>query len=153
MTGKQISLMLVLFGVTGMAGNLLAGKLLSNRAIATAIVFPFVFGVIYLLAYLLGNFTIPMTIIIALWGVLFTLGLNISQYWITSSAPEAPDFANGLFVAFANLGVTVGTLIGGMFIANMGTHHVVWSGIIFLALGFVTIMLRTSLGSKKRDLS
>ncbi|MEK3910119.1 MFS transporter [Paenibacillus sp. FSL H7-0331] len=149
MTGKQISLMLVLFGVTGMAGNLLAGKLLSNRAIATAIVFPFVFGVIYLLAYLLGNFTIPMTIIIALWGVLFTLGLNISQYWITSSAPEAPDFANGLFVAFANLGVTVGTLIGGMFIANMGTHHVVWSGIIFLALGFVTIMLRTSLGSKK----
>jgi DHA1 family inner membrane transport protein len=149
MTGKQISLMLVLFGVTGMAGNLLAGKLLSNRAIATAIVFPFVFGVIYLLAYLLGNFTIPMTIIIALWGVLFTLGLNISQYWITSSAPEAPDFANGLFVAFANLGVTVGTLIGGMFIASMGTHHVVWSGIIFLALGFVTIMLRTSLGSKK----
>lgn len=153
MTGKQISLMLVLFGVTGMAGNLLAGKFLSNRAIATAIVFPFVFGVIYLLMYLLGNFTIPMTIIIALWGVLFTLGLNISQYWITSSAPEAPDFANGLFVAFANLGVTVGTLIGGMFIASMGTHHVIWSGIIFLALGFVTIMLRTSLGSKKRDLS
>ncbi|MEK3724583.1 MFS transporter [Paenibacillus sp. FSL H8-0034] len=149
MTGKQISLMLVLFGVTGMAGNLLAGKFLSNRAIATAIVFPFVFGVIYLLMYLLGNFTIPMTIIIALWGVLFTLGLNISQYWITSSAPEAPDFANGLFVAFANLGVTVGTLIGGMFIASMGTHHVIWSGIIFLALGFVTIMLRTSLGSKK----
>lgn len=149
MTGKQISLMLVLFGVTGMAGNLLAGKLLSNRAIATAIVFPFVFGVIYLLVYLLGNFTIPMTIIIALWGVLFTLGLNISQYWITSSAPEAPEFANGLFVSFANLGVTVGTLIGGMFIASMGTHHVVWSGILFLALGFVTIMLRTSLGSKK----
>ncbi|WP_240417137.1 hypothetical protein [Paenibacillus periandrae] len=45
MNGKQISLMLVLFGVTGMVGNLLAGKLLSNKAITTAIVFQFVFGV------------------------------------------------------------------------------------------------------------
>ncbi|NQX66227.1 MFS transporter [Paenibacillus alba] len=161
MSGKQISLMLVLFGITGIAGNLLAGKLLSNKAKATALVYPFIFAAIYLLVFFLGSFSLPMTIIIAVWGVLFTLGLNISQYWITSAAPEAPDFANGLFVSFANLGVTIGTFIGGSFIAGMGTQHVIWSGLLFLVLGLVSIMLRTvrynpqkvDLVNKKRHLS
>lgn len=150
MTGGQVSLMLVLFGATGIAGNILAGKLLTNNALKTAIVFPFVFGAIYLLVYFLGNFTVPMAVLIAFWGVLFTFGLNISQYWITSAAPEAPDFSNGLFVAFANLGVTVGTSVGGLFISGMGTRHVIWAGMIFLVLGFLTIMLRTSIYHPKK---
>jgi predicted MFS family arabinose efflux permease len=153
MSGKEISLMLVLFGATGIAGNLLAGKWLSTNAIKTALLYPFVFGAIYLLIYFLGNFTIPMAILIAVWGVLFTIGLNLSQYWITSAASEAPEFANGLFVSFANLGITVGSLIGGLFIANLGTQQVVWSGLIFLVLGFLTIALRANLyGSKKAKL-
>ncbi|MDF2716104.1 MAG: arabinose transporter permease [Paenibacillus sp.] len=151
MSGNQISLMLVLFGVTGIVGNLLAGKSLHNKAMATALVYPFVFAAIYLLVYFLGDFLTPMMIIIAVWGVLFTLGLNISQYWITSAAPEAPDFANGLFVAFANLGITVGTFIGGAFIASMGTQYVIWAGLLFLALSLATIGLRSSLyGSEKK---
>ncbi|MBW7456076.1 MFS transporter [Paenibacillus sepulcri] len=150
MTGGQVSLMLVLFGATGIAGNILAGKLLTNNAMKTAIVFPFVFGAIYLLVYFLGNFTVPMAVLIAFWGVLFTFGLNISQYWITSAAPEAPDFSNGLFVAFANLGVTVGTSVGGLFISGMGTRHVIWAGMIFLVLGLLTIMLRTSIYHPKK---
>lgn len=66
------------------------------------------------------------------------------------TAPEAPNFANGLFVTFANLGITVGTFIGGEFISGMGTKYVVWAGLLFLALSLATIGLRTSLyGSKK----
>ncbi|MEW9699465.1 MFS transporter [Paenibacillus sp. SI8] len=152
MSGKQISLMLVLFGVTGIVGNLVAGKTLSKKALPTALVYPIVFGAIYLLVYFLGYYSTPMMMIIAVWGILFTLGLNISQYWITSAAPEAPDFANGLFVAFANLGITVGTFIGGSFIANMGTHYVIWAGLLFLALSLVAIAWRVVLQSGKSKL-
>jgi predicted MFS family arabinose efflux permease len=150
MSGKEISLMLVLFGATGIVGNLLAGKWLSNNAMKTALLYPFVFGAIYLLLYFFGNFTIPMAIIIAVWGVFFTLGLNLAQYWITSAASEAPEFANGLFVSFGNLGVTVGTSIGGLFIANLGIPHVIWSGLLLLVLGFLTIALRAMLYSSKK---
>jgi predicted MFS family arabinose efflux permease len=150
MSGKEISLMLVLFGATGIVGNLLAGKWLSNNAMKTALLYPFVFGAIYLLIYFFGNFTIPMAIIIAVWGVFFTLGLNLAQYWITSAASEAPEFANGLFVSFGNLGVTVGTSIGGLFIANLGIPHVIWSGLLLLVLGFLTISLRAMLYSSKK---
>jgi MFS transporter, DHA1 family, inner membrane transport protein len=100
--------------------------------------------------YSLADFPNTMMFLIAIWGVLFTLGLNISQNWITSAAPEAPEFTNGLFVAFANLGITIGTFIGGMFISGMGTHYVVWAGILFLALSFVTIALRAFMYSPKK---
>ncbi|MEK8126696.1 MFS transporter [Paenibacillus filicis] len=150
MSGGLISLMLVLFGGAGIIGNLFAGKWLSQHAARTALLFPFGLGVIYLLVYLMGAFTMPMAVLILLWGVLFTLGLNISQYWITSAASEAPDFANGLFVAFGNLGVTIGTSVGGLFVSGMGTEHVVWSGILFMVLSFVTIALRTSMYRTKQ---
>ncbi|WP_407945387.1 MFS transporter [Paenibacillus silvestris] len=148
MSGGLISLMLVLFGLTGVAGNLLAGKLITNHALKTVVVFPIIFGVLYLIVYLLGSFTVPMVILIALWGVLFTFGLNISQYMITSSAPEAPDFSNGLFVAFANLGVTIGTIVGGAFISGMGTQSVMWSALLFLTLGFVAVLFFVPLARK-----
>lgn len=148
MTGKEISMMLVLFGVTGILGNLVAGKWLHNHAAKTALVFPFSLGAAYLLVYFVGTLTIPMIILILAWGALFTLGLNLSQYWITSAAAEAPDFANGLFVAFGNLGVTIGTFVGGLFISNMGTQHVVWGGLIFLLLALLAIALRTTFYKK-----
>jgi MFS transporter, DHA1 family, inner membrane transport protein len=40
---------------------------------------------------------------ILLWGILFAIGNNVSQYWITFAAPEAPDIANGLFLTGGNL--------------------------------------------------
>jgi hypothetical protein len=52
--------------------------------------------------------------------------------------------------SFGNLGVTVGSLIGGLFIANLGTQQVIWSGLIFLVLGSLTIALRAKLYSSKK---
>ncbi|NBD24981.1 MFS transporter [Paenibacillus glycinis] len=150
MSSDMITVMLVLFGLTGIAGNLLAGKLLSNNALKTAFIFPFIFVATYLILFLFGAFTVPMIAFIALWGVLFTFGLNISQYMITSSAPEAPDFSNGLFVAFANLGVTIGTFVGGAFISGLGTRSIMWSGIVFLALGFLATLFFISLTRKAK---
>ncbi|OBZ14177.1 arabinose ABC transporter permease [Bacillus sp. FJAT-27264] len=144
MSSNSISLMLVLFGVTGIIGNVLAGKWLTNNAVKTALLFPFTLGIVYVLIYFMGSLTIPMIAIILVWGILFTMGINIAQYWITSSALEAPDFANGLFVAFANLGVTIGSTVGGAFISRLGTSSVVWSGIIFMILAFLMIALRTT---------
>ncbi|WP_375089342.1 hypothetical protein [Peribacillus sp. RS7] len=40
----------------------------------------------------MGQFTGPMALIVLVWGILFSIENNISQYWITSAAPEAPEF-------------------------------------------------------------
>lgn len=142
MSANSISIMLILFGGANMIGNVIAGKLLTRNAKKSISAFPFVLGTLYIVFLLFGQFSIPMTIIIVIWGVLAGIGGNFNQYWIMSSAPEAPDFANGLFLTSANLGTTVGAAAGGVFISGWGTQYVVWVGILSLLLSMVTILLR-----------
>ncbi|PAF22331.1 MFS transporter [Terribacillus saccharophilus] len=142
-TGQMVTGMLFIFGFASIIGNILAGKLLSSKKNIRAILFyPFALGITYLLLFLFGELTIPTAIIVLLFGMLMGIGNNICQYWITSAAPKAPDFANGLFLAFGNLGTTIGTSVGGLFIASMGTRYVVISAWIFLLLAAVFIALR-----------
>lgn len=50
---------------------------------------------------------------------------------VTYETQDAPEFGNSLFVSFSNLGITLGTVIGEWFIANLGTHQLIWGGITF----------------------
>lgn len=141
--GKTISLMLFIFGGASIIGNIVAGKLLTNNAIKSVASFPFVLGSVYILLFLIGQFTVPMALIVLIFGIVVAIGNNISQYWITSAAPEAPEFSNGLFLASGNLGVTTGTSVGGLVISGMGTQYVVLGGFLFLLLSLVFILMRT----------
>ncbi|MNL83116.1 hypothetical protein D3C87_2106760 [compost metagenome] len=66
----------------------------------------------------------------------------MNQYLMMSSAPEAPDFANGLFISSCNVGTTLGAAVGGFFISGMGTQYVVLAGLLSLLLSFIIILLR-----------
>lgn len=81
-----------------------------------------------------------MVLITLLWGVLGGMNANINQYWITTAAPEAPDFANGLFLTAANLGTALGSAVCGMVIAHMGMQYMMWGGIVFLILCLAMII-------------
>ncbi|WP_433945336.1 MFS transporter [Paenibacillus sp. SN-8-1] len=151
MSGKMVSLMLILFGASGIIGNMQAAKYVSRNMVKTIISYPLVLGAIYCLIYYLGSYSFPMSMFIIIWGAVFTGGLIVSQTWLTSEASEATEFANSLFVSFGNLGITIGTTIGGWFLSQMGTHLIAWSGVLFLVLASVCIGLKIRLfDSKKR---
>lgn len=143
LSGQLISFMLVLYGVANIIGNIIAGKLLTKNAIKTVVVFPFALGVVYIILFFTGQFTWPMAIMTLVWGIFAGIGTNINQYWISSAAPEAPDFANGLFLSSVNLGTTIGTAVGGVFISGMGIQYVVLVGILSLVLSVVFILPRS----------
>ncbi|MCT1401299.1 MFS transporter [Paenibacillus sp. p3-SID867] len=145
MTWNTISLMLLIYGGANIVGNILAGKLLTKNAITSVVIFPFALGAIYVILFLLGRFSVPMYLIILLWGILAGIGANINQYWITSTAPEAPEFANGIFLTSTNLGTTIGATVCGLFISRLGIQYVVFGGILFLVLSSVSIFLRNSM--------
>jgi len=153
MSPNTISLTLFIYGGANIIGNILAGRLLAKNAIKSVIAFPFVLGAVYIILFFTGQFTIPMAIMTLMWGILAGIGANINQYWIVSSAPEAPDFANGLFLTSANLGVTFGAAVGGLFISEMGTQYVVLVGILSLILSLVTILLRNYMYSPTKQIS
>ncbi len=153
MSSNTITIMLFVFGGANIIGNVLAGKLLTKNALSSVVLFPFVLGAVYILLFLFGHLSVPMAIITLFWGILAGVGGNINQYWIMSSAPEAPDFANGLFLTSANLGTTIGATIGGLFISGLGTEYVVLVGILSLLLGSISIFLRNYMYSSTKQLS
>jgi len=69
-------------------------------------------------------------------------GLIVSQAWLMTEAKEAPEFGNSLFVSFSNLGITLGTSIGGWLISHLGIHQLIWSGILFTLLAFILIIIK-----------
>jgi MFS transporter, DHA1 family, inner membrane transport protein len=149
MSSNTITIMLVVFGIANIMGNVVAGKLLTKNALRLVKSFPFVLGAVYILLFLFGHLSVPMAIITLAWGILAGVGGNINQYWIMSSAPEAPDIANGLFLTSANLGTTIGAAVGGLFISELGTQYVVLVGCLSLILGSVSIFLRNHMYSPK----
>lgn len=146
------SLMLFIYGAANIIGNILAGRLLTINPIKTMVFLPFILGVVYIIQFFMGQLTFPMVVIILLWGILAGISANITQYVVTSAAPEAPDFANGLFLSSANIGTTVGTFIGGLFISALGTQFVILVGILSVILSAVFIFLRNNKYSSKQEI-
>lgn len=141
-SGENLSLALFLFGCASILGNFLAGKFLSRNAQKTATLYPVLFCILYMLVFVLGEFSIAMIPVIFFWGMLNGIGNNIQQFWIMSAIPKAPDFANGLFISFGNLGTTIGTFAGGVILADIGTHYIIFGGIFFLVLTWISILMR-----------
>ena len=143
MNGKQISIMLLLFGTTGIAGNWITGLALSKNVMLTTRFFLLSLIAVHVMAYLFGGLFVPMTAIVGIWGFIHTGGFLIGQTRSTSEAPEAPELAASLMVSFGNAGVTLGTFLGGIIIASFGVHQVIWISILLLlvslALTFVVI--------------
>lgn len=145
LTWNTISLMLFLYGAANMIGNIIAGRLLTHHALSTIKRYPFVLGGVYILMLFLGQFSVPMVCMILIWGVLGGIGGNITQYWIVTSAPDAPEFANGIFLTSANLGTTIGASVCGLFITGMGAPYVLLGGILFVVLSIASIYPKISI--------
>ena len=137
-----ISILLLVYGLSNMIGNLIAGRLLSSRPMGFVVTFPFFLAAVYAVLFFLGYFTVPMAVLTFVWGVLAGAAANINQYWLATAAPKAPDFANGLFLASTNLGTTVGTTACGFFLSRFGTRYIVLGGILFIVCAFALITWR-----------
>ncbi|ARS53374.1 MFS transporter [Kushneria konosiri] len=146
-SSQTISLLLFVFGIGGVAGNLLAGRLLGRWQAMTVLGYPLTLALAYLLLLMLGSADMgAMLPICLLWGAAHTSGLVVCQIWLGSAATEAPEFATSLFVSSANLGTVCASSISGWFIATWGMPGTLISGWIFAALGVAFILLRIVTG-------
>ncbi|MBJ6146172.1 MFS transporter [Hymenobacter sp. BT559] len=141
MSAAAISSLLLLFGAAGLVGNWLAGKLLSrNRRGATVVL---VLGPLVVAGALAaaGTLPVPVTLAVAVWGLLYAPCFLLSSSLISAAAPEAVEFANGLAGSFTNLGVTVGTTVGGWLLLHYSLRYLPWAGAAFglAALGVVAL--------------
>lgn len=137
-----ISVLLLIYGLANIIGNVIAGKQLATNPIRSMTFIPFALFTFYICIFILGEWLVAMAVIILILGILAGYGQNTMQYMITEAAPEAPDFANGLFLLAANLGTTVGAAACGAFITFFDTRYSVIGSLLFLAASIVFVVLR-----------
>lgn len=147
---NSISTILLVYGMANIVGSSLGGRILAWNSRLSNIAIPLLMLAAYSFLFIWGQS------VWFVWGIVFVIGVlagiqnNNMQFMISDSAPDAPDFANGLFLASANLGTTVGTVFCGMFITWLGTRYSLYGTFAMLALGFMLVMLRTRVHSTRK---
>lgn len=147
-----ISTMLLVYGLANIAGNVIAGKQLAANPIRSMVFIPFALVAAYVSVFILGEWLAAMAIVILLLGILAGYGQNTMQYMITEAAPEAPDFANGLYLLSANLGTTLGAAVCGVFITSFNTRYSVIGSLLFLAASIIFVVLRIRAAQSSRNI-
>lgn len=137
-----ISIILFVYGMANIIGNAVAGKMLSRKPIKFILISFVGLAIIYGFQTILGEISLATTILIFIWGIMAGCVGNINQYWMATAVPNAPDFANGLFLAATNLGTTVGTSLCGGVITKMGISYIFLGGLVMLALSCCFISIR-----------
>ena len=142
MDNTMVSYMLFIFGIVGVLASFVSGKMLNKNVKKTTLFFLSGTFIIPILLHFSGGNTWATIAVVALWGFLYSPSfLNASTYMI-SSAPEAMEFANSLATSFGNLGVTIGTTIGGIVIVQYGVEYIPWLTLVFGILAILMMGIR-----------
>ncbi|WP_151796285.1 MFS transporter [Acinetobacter soli] len=110
----QITLLLLVFGLAGLIGNILAGKLI-DRHLHTIILISLVFisGSVFAFGYLGYHVTLSIAIVfLALWGVSIASIFVGLQTWVLKQADDLASAASAIYVAVFNTSIGLGALIG-----------------------------------------
>jgi predicted MFS family arabinose efflux permease len=145
MDGPMISYMLFLFGIIGVFSNCIAGKLLCCIVSKTTALFLSGTVIMPFLLYFSGDSLLANIISIAIWGFLYSPSFQNASTYMISSVPGSLEFANSLATSFGNLGVTLGTTLGGWMIVTKGAAYNPWIGFVFGMLAFLMIIWRSIL--------
>ena len=144
-----ISVVLFVYGLMNIVGNMIAGRGLAVNSNRFIIFQPVIIGVIYLLLLVMGVSTVPALTIILIWGISAGAVGNTIQYWVTSAAPVTPEFANGLYLTAANLGISIATPFCGLFITEMGIQAAPIGGIVLVICSAVCIYIKARIMDAK----
>ncbi|MFF2409739.1 MFS transporter [Streptomyces sp. NPDC058092] len=145
MDGTWVSAMLMAFGVIMILGNFVFGGLLRRNPIRTVVAYPVLCLLVYVLLYAVGPLFAPMVLAVLAWGAVHSGGLIVSQSWLGRDAVDAPEFGNSLFISFSNLGITVGTAVGGWVMTEYGARQLAWAGSGFAVAALIVMALRLGL--------
>lgn len=133
--------LLLLFGAAGIAGNFLAGAMLSRDIRRTILTLSLSLAAVLALFPLAGTNPVGGVVLLVLWGLAFG-GIPVSvQTWILRSAPDAAEAATALNTSLFNLAIALGALFGGLVVDHLALRGVLWLGAA-LILGTSTAVYR-----------
>lgn len=143
-----INIILIVYGVAVAFGNSLGGKL-ANRNPITALFWMFVIqAVVLILLTFLAPYRVAGVAGVILMGLFAFMNVPGLQLYVVQLAekyvPSAVDVASAINIAAFNIGIAVGSAVGGMVITHLGLVHTPWMG----ALMVIAAVILTGISAK-----
>lgn len=140
MSAQQLSVTLVLFGVSGVVGTFVGGwasdRFGAVRALRVSLAL--FTATTVLLPFTQGSYPLVMLLFIV-WGVVgFSLAAP-QQSRLASLAPAQAPLLLSLNGSMIYLGTALGTILSGALIDTLGFVHLSWAGVPFAVLAYVTL--------------
>lgn len=132
-----ISILLFVYGAAGIAGNFLAGAVASRHIGVTLIVIAAALAATIFGFGILGDTPVGGASILILWGVTYG-GVSVAlQTWMMKAAPSAIEIVTSLFVSIFNVGIALGSFVGGRVVDRFDLHINLLVAGVLPALGLV----------------
>jgi len=141
-SAPAISLILLVYGVSVAVGNIWGGKLADTKGAIPALKILFS-GLAAILLALTFTASHPLLVVLTVlvWGAFAFGNVPALQVLVVQEAerhaPNAVDVASGLNIAAFNIGIAIGSVVGGLVVEHLGLMHTPWVGalIVLAALG------------------
>ncbi|MFM5817733.1 MFS transporter [Aeromonas sanarellii] len=138
---NAVSLILLVYGVSVAVGNIWGGRLADKMGPRPALKLLFA-GLALVLLML--TFTAPHPVLAVLtvlvWGAFAFGNVPGLQVLVVKQAeqhtPNAVDVASGLNIAAFNVGIALGSVVGGFVVEHLGLMHTPWIGALIVLLAY-----------------
>ncbi|MFY0641234.1 MAG: MFS transporter [Bermanella sp.] len=149
-----IGLIMLVYGVSVAVGNIWGGRMADRMGPIKALTIIFAALACVLLAFTFtADNQVAAVITILIWGAFAFGNVPGLQVYVVQLAekftPQAVDVASGLNIAAFNVGIALGSLLGGVIIESMTLMDTAWIGAIIVAMALA--LTRLSCFLDRRD--
>lgn len=142
-----IGALLFAYGIAGIVGNFLIGMSAARRTELSLMVIAVGLILTALLFLTLGGSPWRGGLVLLVWGAAYG-GVSVGlMSWMMKAAPQAVEIATALYVAVFNIGIALGSWLGGQAVDVYGVTANLW---VAGAGAFVAFLLLLGLGLRQR---
>ncbi|MEL5504711.1 MFS transporter [Serratia ureilytica] len=150
-----VSWILLAYGVAVAVGNIWGGKLADRHGAVRALSFIFAALAILLLVFqFTASHSIAALLTVIVMGVFAFGNVPGLQVYVVQKAaqytPNAVDVASGLNIAAFNIGIALGSVIGGQTVASLGLAQTPWIGALIVVVALLLVSFSGRLDKKSQ---
>ncbi|WP_030934216.1 MFS transporter [Streptomyces sp. NRRL B-24720] len=136
----QTGWVLFTFGVTSVLSVLVVGANIDRHLRTLVVVSTVVFGVSVLVLGVVSGVPILVYVAVAAWGFAFGSSPSLFVGAAINATRDAADIAQSITITVFSASIAVGSFLGGLLIAGLGTASITWAALVLLIAAAATVI-------------
>lgn len=132
---STVVMLLALFGVGGLVGNLVTGAIVDRWLPQLSGLVPALIGVVVLVVVMMPGSSVAVGAAMLVWGMAFAAWLIVINAWIGRRTPGRLESGGALVVAGFQLAISAAAAIGGLAIDLVGVTWVYLIAVVAVTIG------------------